>query len=747
MIRSITIYAALIALLSIHTAFATTFTSFEQRLQLGQQQLQTGQVNMALDTLHNAYQQVQNNHSESARKQQASVMAALGEANVRAQNFSKAEQWLNKSNQIAQALSDAALSAAIFNRFGLLYATQNNPAQALTKYTKALAFAQQTSDTALIASSYVNVSKYQPAPTAQFLMQAYQLTQKLTDDSIKRQLLLAIGYQAQQKQKTLLANQTFREVLQLTPSTRQKAEALGYLGGLYLEQARNGEALALTRQAIVADNSPDLLIKWEQQQAQILQKKGETKQAIQAYRRAVAHIESIRRDIPIFYQDGTSSFRKTLAPVYVGLVDLLLQQNDDDSIQNEKDLKEVQTIWERFKTAELNDYFRKTCDINQSALNDWQENNSDIAIFYPILLPDRLELLLSINQKISRYRVDITADEISASVNNLFTSVMETIKGLQYGDNMRSNQLRPNHLNPNEQLYQWLIKPIAKELKNNNISTLIYIPDGVLRKIPLGILSDGQDYLIEHYAVVTNPGMSMLIEKEKSRIDDKDFLLTGMSIPGAVVEDYLDLNLQPGDKPLTKTQREKLVAELTDQLSLPMVDTELEMLSSMLNSPVMKNDQFTQINFEQAILKGQNIIHIASHGFFSGNPEQSYVMTYDQILNMNDLISLFQAEAFSDKPVDLISFSACETAEGDDRSPLGLSGVVVQAGVRSAIGTLWQVSDEAAQKVFTGFYQNYYTQDMTKAQALRKAQLALLKLPEFEHPVYWGGFILTGEWK
>jgi CHAT domain-containing protein len=742
MIQSISIYAALIALLSIHTAFATTITSFEQRLQIGQQQLQTGQVNMALETLQNAYQQVQNNHSESARKQQASVMAALGEANVRAQNFSKAEQWLNKSNQIAQTLAAPHLLAAIFNRFGLLSATQNNPAQALKKYTEALTFAQQTTDAALIASSYVNVSKYQQTPTAQFLMQAYQLTQKLTDESIKRQLLLAIGYQAQQKQKTLLANQTFREVLQLKPSTRQQAEALGYLGGLYQQQARNDEALALTRQAIVADNSPDLLIKWEQQQAQILQKKGETKQAIQAYRRAVAHIESIRRDIPIFYQDGTSSFRKTLAPIYVGLVDLLLQQNDNNSMPDEKDLKEVQTIWERFKTAELNDYFRKTCDINQSALNEWQANNSDIAIFYPILLPDRLELLLSVNQKISRYRVDITADEINVSVNGLFASVLNTIKGLQYGDNMRPNQLRNN-----DQLYQWLIKPIAKELKDNNISTLIYIPDGVLRKIPLGILSDGQHYLIEHYAVVTNPGMSMLIKKEKSRKEDKDILLTGMSLPGAVVEDYLDLNLQPEAKPLTKIQREKLVTELKEQLSLPMVDTELEMLSSMLNSPVMKNDQFTQINFEQALLKGQSVIHIASHGIFSGNPEQSYVMTYDRILNMNDLISLFQTEAFTDKPVDLISFSACETAEGDDRSPLGLSGVVVQAGVRSAIGTLWEVFDEAAQKVFTGFYQNYYTQGMTKAEALQKAQLALLKSPEFNHPVYWGGFVLTGEWK
>ena len=102
MIRFTIIYMVLVALVSIQTAFATTVTTFEQRLQLGQQQLHTGQVNMALETLHSAYQQMRNDHSEAAQKKQAAVMAALGEAHVRAQNFTQAEDWLVKSNQLAQ---------------------------------------------------------------------------------------------------------------------------------------------------------------------------------------------------------------------------------------------------------------------------------------------------------------------------------------------------------------------------------------------------------------------------------------------------------------------------------------------------------------------------------------------------------------------------------------------------------------------------------------------------------------------
>ena len=735
-----TFSVVLVTLLSVHTAFATNIVSFEQYLQLGQQQLQTGQINTALETLHIAYQQALNDHSEAAGKKQASVMTALGEANIRTQNFAKAKDWLKKSHQLAKKLSEPELSAAIFNRFGLLSAAQNNRIGALLKYTQALTYAKQTSDTALIASCYINLSKYQKASSEQFLLQAYQLTQKLNNDSVKLKLLLSIGYHAKQKQQIQFANQIFREVLNLNPSTRQKAQALGYLGDLYIQQKRDNEALVLTRQAIVADNSPDLLIKWEQQHAQILQRIGESELAILAYRRAVSHINNIRTDIPILYQNGKSSFKETLSPVYMGLVDLLLQQNNNNSIQNKKNLNEVQNIWENFKTAELNDYFRKSCNYKQSDLIEWQAKNNDTAILYPILLPDRLELLLSINQKISRYRVNVTAVELAITVNNLLSSIHQIIKRILVQDSKHQQQTS------NNQLYKWLIKPISKALKDNNISTLIYIPDGVLRKIPLGILGDGKQYFIEQYAVVTNPGMSILLDKENSHIINKDILLTGMSNPGPVVEEYIDMNLLSGKKRLTRAEREILVTKHRKQLILPMVDTELDILSSMLNSSVMKNEQFTLTNFKQAIIDGQNIVHIASHGVFSGNPEQSYIMTYDRILNMNELIRLFQTEAFTDKPIDLISFSACETAEGDDRSPLGLSGVVVQSGVRSAVGTLWRVFDEPTQKVFESFYKNYYTQGMTKAQSLQKAQLALLKIKKYSNPVYWGGFILTGNW-
>ena len=160
-------------------------------------------------------------------------------------------------------------------------------------------------------------------------------------------------------------------------------------------------------------------------------------------------------------------------------------------------------------------------------------------------------------------------------------------------------------------------------------------------------------------------------------------------------------------------------------LVLPGVSEELKTLSKLSEVQVMENKDFLLENFIKNVHEGHSIVHIASHGYFSGDPEKSFIMTYDRLLNMKQLANLFQNEAVNHKPVELVTLSACQTAEGDDRSPLGLSGVVVQTGVKSAIGTLWPVADEAAKQFFSDFYKFYQQSGTTKAQAMQKAQLGL----------------------
>jgi CHAT domain-containing protein len=97
-------------------------------------------------------------------------------------------------------------------------------------------------------------------------------------------------------------------------------------------------------------------------------------------------------------------------------------------------------------------------------------------------------------------------------------------------------------------------------------------------------------------------------------------------------------------------------------------------------------------------------------------------------------------------PIELMVLSACQTAEGDDRAALGLAGMAIRSGARSTLATLWAVNDESTAALMTQFYQELSNADLSKAEALRLAQIKILQNPEFSHPYYWSPFVLIGNW-
>ena len=182
-------------------------------------------------------------------------------------------------------------------------------------------------------------------------------------------------------------------------------------------------------------------------------------------------------------------------------------------------------------------------------------------------------------------------------------------------------------------------------------------------------------------------------------------------------------------------------------LALPGVDKEIESLSKSLPNQTLMNKTFLMESFSKDLKQADfRIVHIASHGYFGGTPEQNFIMTYDKCLNMNQLEANIKPKQLAEHPVELITLSACQTAEGDDRSPLGLAGVALKSGARSVMGSLWPVSDQATQQLLTDFYLNLKNPDLSKAEALRRAQVKLIKTDGFEHPFYWSAFILVGNW-
>jgi CHAT domain-containing protein len=162
------------------------------------------------------------------------------------------------------------------------------------------------------------------------------------------------------------------------------------------------------------------------------------------------------------------------------------------------------------------------------------------------------------------------------------------------------------------------------------------------------------------------------------------------------------------------------------------------------------NQDFTRDRFQSQVnAKPFPIVHLATHGQFSSNPEETFLLTWDDRINVKDFAELFENRLEGSlNPVELLVLSACQTAAGDRQATLGLAGFALLSGARSTLATLWSVSDQSTADLMSEFYLQL-TQtnlNLTKAEALRRAQLSLLKNPEYNHPYFWAPFVLVGNW-
>jgi CHAT domain-containing protein len=550
---------------------------------------------------------------------------------------------------------------------------------------------------------------------------------------------------------------------------RLLAETLGELARLYEDQQRIDDALSLYRQAIQAAegiNAYDLLMELEWRQGLLYQRRQQRAEALTAYQKAVDYIETVRQDIPVEYYNGRSSFRETLAPIYMRLADLLLtdasQANGEEKTRL---LRRVRDTVELIKQTELEDFLGERCSVQgaRTALLDKVAANT--AVIYPIILPDRLELLVSIGSEIRQYTQPVDADTLMVRSRRLANSLRNASDDV----NVHAGKL-----------YDWLIAPIEPELRSNQVQTLVIVPDGVLRLIPVAALYDGRQYLIERYALASSAGLTLFNPSPLAKGSPKT-LLAAMSEPGPVVGDLPPLVMegvirndergfvaeevarsralpvgQADEMQMRKVRSlylERLARDpqfrsnVTKQLSLPGVAKEVDVMSKRLPHTLLMNSSFTVDGFVQQVEREPySVVHIASHGIFGGTADTSFIMAYDGIISIDDLDRLLRSDKFKRQPMDLLTLSACQTAEGDDRAPLGLSGAALKANVRSALGSLWPVDDAAAAQFMPEFYQALLQTDTNKAQALQQAQLSLMKDKQYEHPYFWAPFILVGNW-
>jgi CHAT domain-containing protein len=487
------------------------------------------------------------------------------------------------------------------------------------------------------------------------------------------------------------------------------SSAYGYLGQLYETQNRLKEALRLTGHATsfaAKENLADLLYLWQWQMGRLFKALGNHEEAVESYLVALETLQPIRH---LFYRGIRSSrdvFDTRVKPVYLELADLYLEQAKTlgNESSRQKKLEHVMKLMDQMKTVELENYFEDECIAGIKKKESKVKRPSNVAMMYPVLLPDRLVLLWEFADGIKQIPVHVEAERVRETIRK-FRKQLQTRQSNQY-------------LKYARKLYGWLIHPAAAELKKRKIGTLVIAPDDLLRSIPFSALHDGNRFLVEKYAIATIPAIT-----------------------------HTDLSLQEWKKAAT------IVCGLSQGVQgfppLPGVLEELKNIREITGArTVLKNETYTLDNLTQS-LRHENhaVIHLATHGVFGGRAEDTFLLTFDNKLTLDGLRELIQMRRFREQQMELLVLSACQTALGDERASLGLAGVAVKAGVRSVIASLWYIDDEAASYMVEEFYRQLHMEKVCKAKALQNAQKMLISKKRFHHPAYWSPFLLIGNWQ
>ena len=357
--------------------------------------------------------------------------------------------------------------------------------------------------------------------------------------------------------------------------------------------------------------------------------------------------------------------------------------------------------------------------------SELNSNNSQISFFSQP--NDQLELIL----------VSATGETIRKRINDA-NRIKVTEAANRLSDTIFYGLPEEKYLPSSQQLYQWLVEPLRQDLEAMGIENLVFILDSGIRSLPLAALHNGEQYLIEKYSVGMMPSFQLTDTKYQD-IRNVELLAMG-------ADNFTDPELSP----------------------LPAVATELDIISQNLwDGESFLNEEFTINNLQQIQTNRPfGILHLATHAeFLPGKPANSFIQFGDRKLRLNEI-----RELGLDNPlVQLMVLSACKTAVGDQDAEYGFASLAYQAGVKSALGSLWYVSDSGTLSLMSNFYRELKDAPI-KAEALRQAQLSLLRgevrlkndkligddfefdVPpeiaaqnlDLTHPQFWSAFAIIG---
>ena len=311
-----------------------------------------------------------------------------------------------------------------------------------------------------------------------------------------------------------------------------------------------------------------------------------------------------------------------------------------------------------------------------------------------------------------------------------------------------------NPLPSAKELYQLLWAPVALELEKRNIKDVMLSLDGILRYVPFAALNDGEHYLVERFNLSNFTEVAKANVKATSHGNLRVAALGSTKALG-----------QFKAMPAVRQELEGIVRVMSQSADS----------TGALPGEIYYDDAFTEDRLRRAS-SAFSVVHVASHfKLVTGAETESFLLLGDgNHLTLADV----RSQKWNMRTVELFTLSACETAIGGRADASGGEiegfGVLLQRlGAKSVIASLWQVSDRSTSVLMRAFYRRWQEDGISKSNALRQAQMALLlgKHPiddvirngvrqdgragsesahdparPYAHPFYWAPFILMGNW-
>lgn len=674
---------------------------------------------------------------------EAETLNSIGAIYGHLEAYVEAEEFYQQSLEIQIKLKDRLGEAKILDSLGVIYRRSNQYEDALGSHQKALAIYRELGGLKGEASAlnnmgvvYRETERFSEA--LNFLNEAFLIQKEIGDRNMERVTLANMAKLFEKVELPELAIIFYKQSINLTESNR---------GNIPFQPVEERGVSAENIAKIYRSFSNLLLEEGRSQEAQQIVDLGQI-QELDEYLRGVPGNEKTQNGVQLLeaeekFWDKYIELIAAGIPIHQNITELRkieLESGGSDRTATqrrqelESDLDDVLTgIGEFVDSAEVEDSVgevkkaARDPDLKTDNLVELQRQlqehaKGNTAILYPIVLDDRLEIVLVTTEGSPVYRtVNVSRVEVQGAIAQFRTAITNRGRAELLGRVKNRKNPDKQVTDPGFQLYQWLIQPLEATLELGRIETILYAGDGQLRYVPLGGLYDGNQWLAQRFKINSITAANLIDFESESSSEERTILA------GALTEGSFDF--EAGKQQYSYDY-------------LPYASVEVEAIAATFpNTVKLLGSDFARTQVLPR-MNDKTIVHLATHaGFVEGVPEDSFILFGD-----GNLVSLEEVREWNLNNVDLIVLSACQTGVGgvlgNGREVLGFGYQLQQAGALATLATLWRVDDRATQEFMKAFYERLRS-GATKAEALQQAQNKMLA-SDLDHPYYWAPFILIG---